>query len=751
MHRVVAPSPRRTAPALLLVATAALAHAQSRVVAWGELVVDSGFNADTFVDVDAGATHTYGLRADGTVAAWGSNDRNQCLVPPLPPGRRYVEVRAGGTVFGPSGYGIARRDDGSAVGWALLPGGVATELPLPTGVTCVDVAASSGFWSGGQRGFALLSDGTVMEYGTLGTPLVSALPAPPPGLTYVAVAAGSDHGLALRSDGVAVGWGSDFYGQASPPAPPPGRVFVELDAGEGHSLGRLDDGTLLGWGDDTYGQASAPALPAGVTYTQVEASGDVTLALRSDGGLEVFGSLSFANPVEDAPPLPPGTTWVELGLGLQHAVGLRSDGVHVTWGNDADGCLNVAAPAPGERYTAIAAGRDFGHALTSDGAALGFGGWPIPALPPGVTFVALDSGWSHTLGLRSDGEITPWGSGNWGQNDVPPLPAGTTYVDVSAGGYHSLALRSDGVLVGFGRDNYGQASPPAPAPGTAWVELGTADDHSYARQSDGTLVGFGYQSYIQTPAPPAGRAYVDVEGGGGHTLARLDDGSAVSWGQNFKGQGDVPALPPGTSWVRLTGQKNHGLGLDSSGALHAWGADDVPSLRARPELAPGERVVAIDSGFDFNLALVEPGPPCGSVARFCLASPSSAGAGGAVLELSGCPAVSADDLVASASGLPPGSRAFLRYAPLQAHAPFGAGLGCLAGPITAVPVALTGSAAGSVQLALDLDAAPFDGPNGGAGPLQAGTTWNFQLVYRDEGGPTPTFNTSDALHVVLAP
>jgi hypothetical protein len=49
----------------------------------------------------------------------------------------------------------------------------------------------------------------------------------------VAIAAGSAHSLALKSDGSIVGWGNNYYGQATPPA---GNDFTSICAGGYHSL-----------------------------------------------------------------------------------------------------------------------------------------------------------------------------------------------------------------------------------------------------------------------------------------------------------------------------------------------------------------------------------------------------------------------------------------------------------------------------------------------------------------------------------
>ena len=80
---------------------------------------------------------------------------------------------------------------------------------------------------------------------------------PPSGLTGVkAIAAGQHHSLALKSDGTVVAWGWNDSGQASPPS---GLTDVQaIDAGDYHSLALKTDGTIVGWGDDEEGQGNPP-------------------------------------------------------------------------------------------------------------------------------------------------------------------------------------------------------------------------------------------------------------------------------------------------------------------------------------------------------------------------------------------------------------------------------------------------------------------------------------------------------------
>lgn len=61
---------------------------------------------------------------------------------------------------------------------------------------------------------------------------------------FLAIAAGWRHGLALKFDGSIVGWGYDYFGQASPPA---GNDYVAIAAGWNYSIALKSDGSVVGW------------------------------------------------------------------------------------------------------------------------------------------------------------------------------------------------------------------------------------------------------------------------------------------------------------------------------------------------------------------------------------------------------------------------------------------------------------------------------------------------------------------------
>ena len=94
----------------------------------------------------------------------------------------------------------------------------------------------------------------------------------------VAIAADRSHSLALKSDGTVVGWGYDFYAEATVPVGL--REVIAIAAGADHSLALKSDGTVVAWGDNGMGQTSVPVGLRGVAA--IAAGGYHNLALVRD-------------------------------------------------------------------------------------------------------------------------------------------------------------------------------------------------------------------------------------------------------------------------------------------------------------------------------------------------------------------------------------------------------------------------------------------------------------------------------------
>lgn len=140
---------------------------------------------------------------------------------------------------------------------------------------------------------------------------------------------------------------------------------------------------------------------------------------------------------------------------------------------------------------------------------------------------------------------------------------------------------------------------------------------------------------------------------------------------------------------------------------------------------------------------------CGCTsAPTCSAAPNSAGAG-VTLSATGSSLISANDLSLHADGGVPGQFGVYFYGPNNQESVFGDGTLCVSGEVFRLLPPVAFDAGGGSSRGLDLNAPPAD-----AGPAQiiAGSTWYFQLWYRDPAGPLGTgFNMSSGLSVSFCP
>ena len=314
--------------------------------------------------------HGGSATAQTSIVGWGYCDYGECTAPTLPPGVTPVKLAAGEI------YSAALLSDGSIATWGYSP----VVPPPPPGLSYVDVAASDV----PQRVFAVLSDGTAMGWGdnSYGTLDVPPLPA---GLAYVQVAAGMDHTVALRSDGTVIAWGDNTWGQLDVPLLPTGRAYVEVAAGMEHSVARLSDGSVVCWGNST----PAPTPPSGVSYVQISA-GYSSVARRSDGQVVQWDQIYGTGEV---PPLPLGMSYVDVSLRSVYPLALRSDGNIVVWEPCDLGICDVPPLPPGSVYQRIAAGGQ--HSIACLGPAPACGSvssycWPAAPNSASATGARLD-------------------------------------------------------------------------------------------------------------------------------------------------------------------------------------------------------------------------------------------------------------------------------------------------------------------------------------------------------------------------
>lgn len=136
----------------------------------------------------------------------------------------------------------------------------------------------------------------------------------PPGLAnVVAIAAGKNHMLALKSDGTVVAWGLNTSGECNVPA---GLAnVVAISGGFHYSIALKADGTIIDWG------SGANSLPADQnnSITKIAAFDKGFLGQKSDGTVFKSRPMDFAvlgnfGPVKSSPPSSVGRYCGRMGL-----------------------------------------------------------------------------------------------------------------------------------------------------------------------------------------------------------------------------------------------------------------------------------------------------------------------------------------------------------------------------------------------------------------------------------------------------
>ena len=248
-----------------------------------------------FVQVAIGKEHSLGLRADGTVIAWGGNVYGACDVPAV----NFTQVSAGGY------HSLGLRSDGTALAWGQNYYG---QCDVPAGESFVQIVA------GHAHSIGLRADGTAIAWGLNNFGQCDV----PAGETFVEIVAGGYHNIGIRADGSTVAWGDNLYQQCNIPE---GESFVQFDAGLRSSIGLLADGTALAWGNNSSGQCD---VPVGETFVQVAAGALHSMGLRADGTVVAWGSNTW-----DQCEVPDDAVFDVILAGVHNSYGLTMQGMTV--------------------------------------------------------------------------------------------------------------------------------------------------------------------------------------------------------------------------------------------------------------------------------------------------------------------------------------------------------------------------------------------------------------------------------------
>src|SRR5712691_1870635 len=336
----------------------------------------SGFSTEP--RLTAGGAHSLGLRPDGSVWGWGSNQ------------------------FGQIGDGTTT----ARVAPVRVAGLTGPFVGVSAGAThSLGVSADGSVWAWGFNGEGQLGDGTTTR--RLQPVRVSTL------TNVVAVAAGGSHSLALRSDGTIWVWGRNEEGQLGDRSRTrrltPLRITnltgaIAISAGALHSLAVLADGTVRAWGanvtgqlgDGTYTMRTSPVRVAALTgVTSVSAGGSHSVALRGDGtvwswGWNAWGQLGDGTRTNRTKPVQVFGVYeaTTVSAGGVHSLATTTSGDIRAWGGNHAGQLGDGTTTHQPTPVAI-------------------------AQPP--TGVAVSAGGVHSLALSIDRAAWAWGNNFFGQ------------------------------------------------------------------------------------------------------------------------------------------------------------------------------------------------------------------------------------------------------------------------------------------------------------------------------------------------
>jgi alpha-tubulin suppressor-like RCC1 family protein len=599
------------------------------LIAWGrndygQTAVPS--NLGSVAVVRAGRTYGVAVKADGTLARWGTT------APALPSDlTQVVDVAIGG-----GGQAFALLENGTVVGWGA---GESGQLAIPTGLTDV-VALSSNMY----HTIALLANGTVATWG----PTNSFQGPTPSGLTnIVAVAAASEYFMALKADGTVVEWGQGNSGSIAQPASlndvvdiaagdqfstalrasgavvswrnPSGTIPVDLANpialanGAGHNLALKGDGTVVAWGYNGYGETQVPPNLTGVI--SVTGGLNYSVALVSNAvGLPVITS----HPISQV---------LSLGDEVIFSISVTGTGLSYQWRKDgavlANGGNVSGATTSSLRVTNLGAGNAGAYSVVvsnSSGSVVSTVTLKVVDVPAitvrplsrtamegqAVTLTTVVSGAGLSYQWKRNGVVIS------GANDrVLTIPSLTL---ADRGRYEMIATNSAGKtartimmlyvwspnswVVGWGDNGGGQSTVPSELGAAVGVVQG--GNHALAVKPDGSVVGWGSNPYGQAVAPVGLGNVVAVAAGSQHSVALKTDGTVAAWGNNDYGQTNVPAGLANVVVIAASAGGGQSLALRADGTVVAWGKNDVGQANVPAGLV---NVVAIDASGGLSMAL----------------------------------------------------------------------------------------------------------------------------------------------------
>ena len=645
----------------------------------------------TVVALAAGGKHSLALCSDGTLVAWGLNtygvlgdstitQRNAPVLVSTASGVSALFGKTVVTIAAGDRHSLALCSDGTLMAWGHNVYGQLGDNAITQRNAPVAVNMSSGtsvlfgklvmaIAAGDAHSLAICSDGSLAAWGynghgELGDGSIAARNVPVAvntasgasalfGKSVVAIAAGSNHNLALCSDGTLAAWGGNDAGQlgdktstarnapvavnaASGDSALFAKTVVAIAAGSGYSQALCSDDTLVAWGMNGVGQlgdASRTNRPAAVAVSRV--SGISTLAGRKISGLTASGSSASHSLAIHGRPLEEITI---SGNGVKIADG---DTTPTTTDHTGFGSVFLTGGTVTRTFTISSTGFrslnltgtpkvEIGGADAADFTVISQPASPLAPFTGVTTFqISFDP---SALGARNatvsivnnDGVRNPYNFNIQGTGLNAPTFVYNSATDVPL---------TTSELVLSGNANFTLNFAPVPGTNLTMVKnTGTAFiQGAFSNVANGAVVNLSFNGITY---PFIAWYY----GGDGNDLVLLWPHTGLAaWGKNDRGQFGVnstrsrqaPAavdqkgVLAGKTVVQIVSGRDHTLALTSEGRVYAWGDNSYGQLgdaTAISRNAPvavntvsgtsalfGKTVVALAAGEMHSLALCSDG------------------------------------------------------------------------------------------------------------------------------------------------
>lgn len=609
------------------------------------LAVD--YPSNVIPKIDANGNHTVALHDDGTVFAWGRNDRGQLGDGTTNDRSTPVEITSIGTTFGISAgwdHTLALKSNGTVWAWGnndvgQLGDGTTTQRNSPIQVSNLTSVASIG--AGFYHSFGVTTNGELWAWGgnwggQLGDNSTNSQSAPVQitGITdVIQVDGGVSHTVALTTNGTVWTWGyggegelgDGTWGSSLVPAQISLSNVVAVAAAELHTLALKSNGTVWGWGRNDVGQLgdgtttdrNTPVQVVGISNIIAIAAGQFhSMALQDDQTVWVWGAgwngqagdgdtSNHTSPVHAL-----GLTnvvWISAGT---HSVVLKSDGTVSAWAYNAygqlgDGTHNEShipleidgfnlSPQASEPTFNIPGGNYYSSQSVTITNTTGSSTihYTVDGTNPTDANASIAPGGTVVINGTTTLKARSYASGM-----QPSQIRGASYnfgPSVRVNGNHGFGLTTNGTLWAWGRNNRGQLGD------------GTTTDRIEPIRIEGI------------------DSVLSISSGWEHGIAAKRDGTVWTWGSNDGGQlgdgsntqNETPTQVSGLSGSTAVGAGfYHSFAITTNGIIYAWGAnqngqlgDDSNTDRTSPvQVHVLDHVIAVAGGYVHSVALKDDG------------------------------------------------------------------------------------------------------------------------------------------------